>query len=805
MSPDFSIMSYDTSAVSMWMEGPSSTYQGVSSALFTAFMTMPSTVSDNPTIRFFLENSNSIPWTDTVTNRPYLEPRWRFLDTEGTIVDGITITDRVLTAIGGGTSAYLLSTQFAFIDDLPTVGTSPSVWIGADFSDYSAFDGTIYSISGIPGCVNGNIITGAEVFIDNTTPTRLDISRDGENPLYGYYWTGIANPATVSVYGETPDGREGRMFSVPPSDLSGIAGGPVIRSIPLIDSQYITWSPNNSNSYLSAASAGYQDFTFLSTQATTGVQISACVSAYYTGSALPALICGQSSAFNMLDFDQYDMRKFNESWEAVGWIKDTVRQDHILLNPTLWDKYMKALWGDESTPQGEAFGREAYEKIANFVSNHSDVNTCDIKSLYDMAQKMDVPIDDYAVEFPPELRRIVDLASVNQQVLWGDRCHCHRNITNGATTYLSGGQTHDTYYLCDVCGHYHPGNRGELFDSTNYEVTAFQPFIVEDKHQNKAHRLITPPASSYYVVQPYDLLLNGDAQMTTTGEYPNPYYGSRVAVSAIEMYWHNPYAYVGNQTTHGYFQYAIDTIFPDPTLHEVEFRNQTNNNSHQSAYMLHTSEIFKPNVETDISFYYATRSGTPLTALSGFSNLHFFCSGVSGVQLLSSLVREVSVYDIFSSPWIILSGNYTFTATPSIPGNLLVAWDKTVKRSVTFDTDNISVYYANPADYDTVDYDPCLLSTLPILCSTNIYPLSSTYDWLLPEPDMSFGELPNRYCFYDYVSGSCPEQIAGIINWDDPYTSLLETASTNEEWYGDEENLEKIINYTLHKGLGYTE
>jgi hypothetical protein len=567
-------------------------------------MTMPSTVTEDPTIRFYLENSNSIPWTETVTDRPYLEPRWRFLDTSGSIVGGITITDKALTALAGGTSAYFLSTQFAFIDDLPTVGTSPSVWIGADFSDYSAFDSTIYSISGIAGCVNSSIITGAEVFIENTTPTRLDITKDGQNPLYGYYWTGINNPAVISIYGETSDGREGRMFSVPPTDLSAFSGGPVVRSIPSIDNQYLTWVSNNSSSYLSAASAGFQDFTFASTQASTGVQISAYVSAYYTGSALPALIYGQSSAFDMLDFDQYDVRKFNESWESVKWIKDTVRQDHILLNPFYWDKYMKALWGDETTPQGEAFGREAYEKIANFVANHSDINTCDIKSLYDLARELDVPIDDYAVEFPPELRRIVDLASINQQVLWGDRCHCHRNITNKAVTYVSGGEVKDMFHLCEICGHYHPGNKGELFASTNYEVTAFESFIVEDKYQDKKHRLITPPTSSYYVGGPYD---------------------------------------------------------------------------------------------------------------------------------------------------------------------------------------------------------PCILSSTPLLCSINTYPLSASYDWLIPEPSLSFSELPNRFCFYEYVSGSCPEQIAGVINWDDAYTTISEYASTNEEWYGDEKNLEKIINYTLNKGLGYTE
>ena len=331
---------------------------------------------------------------------------------------------------------------------------------------------------------------------------------------------------------------------------------------------------------------------------------------------LSGAISGSSNTFDIYDFNGYDIRRFNESWDSVNEIKKFARSPHIVDNPKLWDGYMKAVWGDASSPQGTGFGREAYERAANFAINHVDVNACNVDQLYNLAQYTDVPMDVYGVSFPQELKRIMDIGSINQQLLWGSRCKCTKNITNTYTTYASTGQMVETNYLCNACGHMHPGNKGEQFVPTNYMVSAFVPFIVDDRtNNNNRFQLITPPAM----------------------------------VSAVSGY-------------------------------------------------VNTGEV------NDIC-YVPTASSISLTS----------------------------------------------------------------------------------------------------------YPLSSYYYMLLPEV-FSFGISANEndfmqaithFCFYDYVStASCPTQIAGIINWDDQYTTLNESASSIEEWYGSGQTLEKIINYVLHKGLG---
>jgi hypothetical protein len=62
---------------------------------------------------------------------------------------------------------------------------------------------------------------------------------------------------------------------------------------------------------------------------------------------------------------------------------------------------------------------------------------------------------------------------------------------------------------------------------------------------------------------------------------------------------------------------------------------------------------------------------------------------------------------------------------------------------------------------------------------------------------------PTYYCFYEYIPTICNIQVEGVISWDDEYTTLSENVSGIDEWYGNNQIVEKIINYSLHKGLGF--
>jgi hypothetical protein len=137
-------------------------------------------------------------------------------------------------------------------------------------------------------------------------------------------------------------------------------------------------------------------------------------------------------------------------------------------------------------PGKQQIGRVSYEKIANFVQNHADIDTANLTQLYSLAQKTDVPIDDYNFEFPVELRRLIDIVSVSHYKLWGTRCKCNENFGFKSK--------------CNVCNHEHDNNLGDQFNTLSYVVTADVPFVIKHRFSDKHYLLKTTtsaPLSTY--------------------------------------------------------------------------------------------------------------------------------------------------------------------------------------------------------------------------------------------------------------------------------------------------------------------
>ena len=84
------------------------------------------------------------------------------------------------------------------------------------------------------------------------------------------------------------------------------------------------------------------------------------------------------------------------------------------------------------------------------------------------------------------------------------------------------------------------------------------------------------------------------------------------------------------------------------------------------------------------------------------------------------------------------------------------------------------------------------LSSYPL----TTYPLSAFYGWGLKTP------VQYNYRFFVYSPVTNQQQVAGLVNWDDPLTTLSEQASSHAAWVNDGGTLEKIFSYYIHKGLG---
>lgn len=447
--------------------------------------------------------------------------------------------------------------------------------------------------------------------------TRITSSGDITHWTIGMPNTGINSPAPLGIVNDALEGIccdecdkiwiinsvENQLYTITNKD-------DVVPAIKILPDQNLAWYNDRENIYTEISTNNKSAQAFGDWSGNRWMRKYSVP--YYT----PQLLCslqGKSNNFNIYNFTGYDIRRFNENWDASNEIHKFARSPHIADNPVLWDEYMKAVWGDTTSLINESFGREAYEKISNFTPNHIDINVCNVDQLYNLARNIDVPIDNYGITLPVDLKRIMDIGSINQQYLWGSRCKCNKNIENEYTTYISGGQLLETNYTCKYCGHQHPGNKGDLFNPLTYVVTSYIPFILENK-TDKINRyiLINPP-----------LLTN-----TTT------------------------------------------------------------------------SNFVREDICIDNSLIYTCLSTYPLS----------------------------SYYNIILPPV------FTFSLTADVNEFL-----------------------------HAIDY----------------------------------------FCFYDYIySSPCNEQIAGVINWDDKYTTLDETLSSIDTWYGNGQTLERIINYVLHKGLG---
>jgi len=189
---------------------------------------------------------------------------------------------------------------------------------------------------------------------------------------------------------------------------------------------------------------------------------------------------GQSNLFNIKTFsNNYDIRKFNESWDSASQMQSYALPLHNYQNVSLFFNYFDNMIGGlESTKQSIA--RQCFEKIANFNENHADIDNCNVKQLYTIAKQLNINIDDYNFDYPSELERLLDLYSINHQKLWGNRCKCNKNFHN--------------LNRCSNCNHKHDLNLGTEFDSSTYILTANIPFVVRYRFSNDYY-LINPDSS----------------------------------------------------------------------------------------------------------------------------------------------------------------------------------------------------------------------------------------------------------------------------------------------------------------------
>lgn len=227
---------------------------------------------------------------------------------------------------------------------------------------------------------------------------------------------------------------------------------------------------------------GYIVFNTLSTRdllqnvkLTVGYNLTTDTLSNYTLSA-------SSNYFNVYTKNYFDFYKVNEDFNAKETIKDLRFQETLIDKTILFDDFIGGILGDSNSDH-DTIGLKSYEKIANFISNTQDIETCELEFLDSLGSMVGYEDkEESKLQFPNKVKRLVDTFSIDKHKLIGTSNKFKENFN-------IKGDTQKTIYGI---------NLGNQIDVLNYIVTAGEDIVALEKFSNNYTRLNSyQPVSSY--------------------------------------------------------------------------------------------------------------------------------------------------------------------------------------------------------------------------------------------------------------------------------------------------------------------
>ena len=148
-------------------------------------------------------------------------------------------------------------------------------------------------------------------------------------------------------------------------------------------------------------------------------------------------ITGSSSLFNIYpNTGQFNIAKINEDWNASGFYNSLRYQENLLDKQVFFDQFLGVILGGLDAQPYE-LGKTVYEKIANFVDNNSDITKSNLSELLSFCKELTIEFEQYNYVLPPQLRRLMDLLSIKQSILWGNPNKYALNFDSRGNTFAS--------------------------------------------------------------------------------------------------------------------------------------------------------------------------------------------------------------------------------------------------------------------------------------------------------------------------------------------------------------------------------
>jgi hypothetical protein len=133
-------------------------------------------------------------------------------------------------------------------------------------------------------------------------------------------------------------------------------------------------------------------------------------------------------------------------------IKSYVIPDYQREFVNLWDDLIGSIVGDADDTY-QSVGRQFYEKIANFVLNHSDIDLSNIDQVYSQFKSIALNYDNYDFDYPADLKHWMNILSIVFERLRGSEYKCNRNFKTANKA---------EYEPCLMCGNIHDSNMGDM-------------------------------------------------------------------------------------------------------------------------------------------------------------------------------------------------------------------------------------------------------------------------------------------------------------------------------------------------------
>ena len=180
-------------------------------------------------------------------------------------------------------------------------------------------------------------------------------------------------------------------------------------------------------------------------------------------------ITGTSVLLDFVDFQQTDIFKINENFDLADNMHSLAFTEILTESEFLFKKFLGSIYGKYPFKHTDV-GVTLYEKTANYVSNISDIDYCNVKEIYNLAEMMDIDLQNFNLNYPQEVQRIMNLASVNLSKLLGAR-----SVEQSAFTKPNSQGKYNMNFT--------------PINSLNYKVTAGIPLVLRNRSLDQ-YRLV---------------------------------------------------------------------------------------------------------------------------------------------------------------------------------------------------------------------------------------------------------------------------------------------------------------------------